>query len=159
MADNKETIKRYFDDFRECLHDVIVQQFAKTGDDAVKVARNPHDKDWTDRTGNLRSSIGFMVTYKGKQVELGGFESTAAPNGNGQEGTEEGERVIKGLKGTNTEGYALVIVAGMNYAEYVQAHENRDVLASAESFARDEIKKNLSIVPQLVEQKMKAKGW
>lgn len=36
-------------------------------------------------------------------------------------------------------GYALVVVAGMNYAEFVEAMENKNVLASAELFARKEL--------------------
>lgn len=158
MADNKETIKRYFDDFRECTYKAIIGIFSYIGEEAIKVAREDHANNWDDQTGNLRSSIGYMVTYKGKQVKLGGFESTAAPNGSGQEGTEEGKRVIKGLKGTNTDGFALVVVAGMNYAEYVQA-KGRDVLASAELHARKRLPEMMERIPERVEALMKKKGW
>ena len=47
--------------------------------------------------------------------------------------------LIEELSKKFANGYALVVVAGMNYAEFVEAMENKNVLASAELFARKEL--------------------
>ena len=158
MASSKETIKKYFDDFRECTFKAIIEAFAYVGEEAIKKAREDHENNWTDQTGNLRSSIGYMVTYDGKEVKTSGFEPTKGKTGNGAEGQAEGKRVIEGLKGTNTEEFALVVVAGMNYAEYVEAH-GRDVLASAELYARKRLPEMMERIPEKIESLMKRKGW
>lgn len=41
--------------------------------------------------------------------------------------------------------YALVVVAAMNYADFVEAKENKDVLASAELWARSVVDGKLKL--------------
>lgn len=41
--------------------------------------------------------------------------------------------------------YALVVVAAMNYADFVEAKENKDVLASTELWARSVIDGKLKL--------------
>ena len=57
----------------------------------------------------------------------------------GNEGVRKGKALIEELSKKFANGYALVVVAGMNYAEFVEAMENKNVLASAELFARKEL--------------------
>lgn len=154
-----EGLKQYFDDFKRCTHKAIVQVLSRLGVECVTKAREPHAGDWEDHSGNLRSSIGFMITYNGKKVTSDGFEPTAAPDGNGAEGQQEGQNFIMSIASQNSQGYALVMVAGMNYAEFVEAHESRDVLAHVELFARGEIEERMNRVPDLVKEYMKKKGW
>ena len=160
MADNEKKIKMYFEDLQECTFDAIVETYAYIGEVAVRTAREDHAGNWKDHTGNLRSSIGYMVTYNGEEVLSNGFMPTKTKEGGtGVEGQAEGKKFIEGLKGTQSEGFALIVVAGMNYAEYVEAHENRDVLANAELEARRQLDKMMKRIPELVEEKMKNKGW
>lgn len=154
----KGDIKQYFDDFRECTFKAIVDIFSYIGEEAIKLAREDHANNWIDQTGNLRSSIGYMVTYDGKEVQTSGFYPTTAQKGNGKEGQAEGKRVVEGLKGTHTEGFALVVVAGMNYAEYVEAN-GRDVLASAELHARKRLPEMMERIPERIDAEMKKRGW
>lgn len=49
----------------------------------------------------------------------------------GNEGVRKGKALIEELSKKFANGYALVVVAGMNYAEFVEAMENKNVLASA----------------------------
>lgn len=159
---SKSDINKYFDDYRECTFKAIVEAFEIVGEEAVKFARNPHVGDWHDRSGNLRSSIGYIVTYDGKAVKRGKFKEVLSKDGsgiNGREGIEAGKRAIEGLKGTHTEGFALIIVAGMNYAEYVEAFEDYDVLAGAELHARKIMQEYLDLVPTKIESEMKKRGW
>ena len=41
--------------------------------------------------------------------------------------------------------YALVVVAAMNYADFVEAKENKDVLASTELWARSVVDGKLNL--------------
>ncbi len=44
--------------------------------------------------------------------------------------------MVEELAKQYSDTYALVVVAAMNYADYVEALENKDVLASTELWAR-----------------------
>lgn len=86
----------------------------------------PASESWIDRTGNLRSSIGYAIFRNGKADTLGGFSQVSQ----GGEGVSEGEEYVKTLSKDKGQ-YGLAVVAGMNYASYVEMHEGKDVLASA----------------------------
>ena len=63
---------------------------------------------------------------------------TSAPEGNGSKGKQEGQNYLEETAKTVAESsdFSLVVVAGMNYAGVVEAMDNKDVLASAELWAR-----------------------
>ena len=74
---------------------------------------------YDDQTGNLRSSIGFRLYKDGTAVKDGGFKNVG--NGNG---VEEAKNALDkyGLSyEISTNGWTLLIVAGMSYATYVEA--------------------------------------
>ena len=75
--------------------------------------------NFTDRTGNLRSSIGYVLAKDGDIIDVGGFESISGPEGNNGEGISEGKKYAEELGKSSGSGYTLIIVAGMNYAEYI----------------------------------------
>lgn len=93
------------------------------------------EESWNDQTGNLRSSIGYIITRDGNIVTKGGFKPTAAPKGNGNKGRQVGEQYATSVKPDGSQ-MALVIVAGMEYAIYVEARDNKDVLASTQLWAQ-----------------------
>lgn len=116
----------------------VIESLTRVGEEAVKLAKLiPPERGFTDRTGNLRSSIGYVVLVDGKPVNV----AFAAVKG-GHAGVNEGQRLALQV-GSKTEGYALVVVAGMNYAVHVES-KGRDVLTSAEKFAEKEIAKHLA---------------
>ena len=82
-----------------------------SGEVGVSVARN--HGSYTDRTGNLRSSVGYLVHSKGNSDEVAGFTGTS-------EGTNEGEKAIREVAAALSSEHALVMVAGMPYAENVE---------------------------------------
>lgn len=93
------------------------------------VAEAVSSGNYTDQTGNLRSSIGYVVADAGSVVEEGGFY----PLG-GADGPDVGRaKALRQAEGTG--GVTLVIVAGMSYAQYV-ADKGYNVLDSAELLAR-----------------------
>lgn len=116
----------------------LIESLTRVGEEAVKLAKMiPPERGFKDRTGNLRSSIGYVVLVDGKPVNV----AFAAVKG-GHAGVNEGQRLALQV-GSKTEGYALVIVAGMNYAVHVES-KGRDVLTSAEKFAEKEVAKHLA---------------
>lgn len=114
---------------------LTIQALANLGDDCVAEARNrPQADSWFNQTGNLRSSIGYVVVAHGAIVKRSGFETIM----NGSEGSMEGKKLAEELAKKYSSGYALIVVAGMNYAEYVEAKDSKSVLASAELLAHAE---------------------
>ena len=91
---------------------------------------------YADQSGNLRSSIGFVIYYNGEKVSTGGFGGGALfPNkegvrGSGKEGTEKGGNVAEEIAEQFPKGFVLVVVAGMEYAAYVEA-KGYDVLTGS----------------------------
>ena len=125
----------------------IIESLCRVGEEAVKLARLPHENDWTDRTGNLRSSIGYVVFVDGRQYAMSTFESvppgeTKQPKNATYNGSNVGYALAQQV-GEQTQGYALVVVAGMNYAVHVES-KGRDVLTSAEKQAEKDIAKELA---------------
>lgn len=99
---------------------------------------------YTDRTGNLRSSVGYVIAVDGKVVRTGDFGGSS-PAGQGQ---SEGESFAKSLVSRFPKGVALIVVAGMDYASHVSAR-GYNVLDSAELMAE-------KLVPQML-RKLKVK--
>ena len=58
---------------------------------------------------------------------------------NGTQGPVEGKNLARKLAGSYKTGFALIVVAGMHYAAYVEAMENKVVLTSAELLAKREL--------------------
>lgn len=104
-------------------------------------------------TGNLRSSIGYVIGYDGKVIKEGGFHKVQGRGenyqriafttrrgkavdfwargkyGDGSEGSRKGIELARSVI-ANTRGYSFVIVAGMEYASYVNSR-GYDVMDSA----------------------------
>ena len=117
---------------KERVEVLTVRALSYLGELCVIEARNrPQEISWYDRSGNLRSSIGYAIIHNGKILEYSDFTQVRQ----GNEGVRKGKALIEEL----SKKFALVVVAGMNYAEFVEAMENKNVLASAELFARKEL--------------------
>lgn len=117
---------------------IVIQTFKYVGSQCVKKARSLNT--YKDQTGNLRSSIGYMVLDDGKIVSKSAFQIVK----DGSQGNETGSEFINriALDGGN-EGVVLIVVAGMNYASYVEAR-GFDVLTSAELLAEQKVPELLS---------------
>jgi len=114
---------------------LVIQALSNLGDMCIAEARDRAEEDsWFNQTGNLRSSIGYIVVVHGSIVKMSGFETVL----NGSEGSMTGRKLAEELSKKYSSGHALVVVAGMNYAEYVEAKDGKSVLASAELLAHSE---------------------
>lgn len=121
------------------LENAVVRRLEYIGMFCIAEAR-ASDK-YTDQTGNLRSSIGFSVLKNGKEVKSFGFELVK----NGQDGQKEGKEFLTEIAKGYNEGIVLIVVAGMNYAAYVEA-KGLNVLASSEIKAKEVAKKMIEVL-------------
>ncbi len=112
------------------ISDLIIKQLSYIGEQAVKTARD--NGKYNDITGNLRSSIGYMVLYDGKPVVYGASKQYSGKEGNGEQGAPAAEALLNKLQAKFPWGIVLIICAGMNYAAYVEFKKDKDVLHSAE---------------------------
>ena len=137
MITTEQQLNKFFELAEQEACKEVINTLAYLGEQCISMVREGKEAGlWTDRTGNLRSSIGYVVVYNGQIVELAGFN----PMGTGIEGQTEGGTYAEQLAKQQTKGYALIVVAGMAYASYVEA-KGFDVLANTELYARQEAPK------------------
>lgn len=74
---------------------------------------------FNDDTGNLRSSIGFILLYDGEVVHSDFTQS--AQGTDKATGVEVGTKYAKEIGADYNTGWAIITVAGMEYAGYVEA--------------------------------------
>jgi hypothetical protein len=129
-TDIRNLIKQKF----ERIEEAVLTRLQRVGETFITDARN--NGTYTDRTGNLRSSIGYVVLKNGEQYYRGGFE----PIKTGAEGSARGKKVLLDAISRFPTGYVLIVVAGMSYAAAVEAH-GRDVLTGSSQSAVIELKR------------------
>lgn len=119
------------------IFECVKEGLAMLGEECVNnIRERPASSSWIDQTGNLRSSIGYAVFEYGRKEIESAFKQVK----NGQEGTDAGRKMIDELAREYSDTFALVVIAGMDYAEYVERRDNKDVLASEELRAKSVIK-------------------
>lgn len=102
-----------------------------------------------NQTGNLRSSMGFVLAKDGEIIETGGFTQVAGngenkgKSGDGQNGVQAGRKYAEELARSSGRGYVLIVVAGMNYAGYVET-KGYDVLTQSGTFLESEVRKMIN---------------
>ena len=117
---------------------VLLRTMYYVGERVLNAARST--QSYKDQTGNLRSSLGYVVVQDGEIVQASDFQ----PVKNGKEGVAKGQEYVRDLIRRNAEGIVLIVVAGMNYAQYVAA-KGYDVLDSSELLAQE-------LVPKMLKQ-------
>lgn len=83
------------------------------------------NKGYKNQTANLKSSIGGCVLKDGRPVTYRGFKGQAA-------GGQTGLEFLNSLISSVGKGYSILIVAGMEYATYVENYRNLNVLKKTE---------------------------
>ncbi len=130
---HKELMQGY-----ERIKKLTLRALAYLGEQCVTRVRDRSGVDsWFDDTGALRSSIGYVIAYKGQIIQYSDFTTV----GNGADGSREGREFAEQIVKTFSNEFVLIVVAGRHYAEYVEAKDNKDVLASTELWARGEVPK------------------
>lgn len=127
------------------IRNAIIYGLHDAGTEAVKRAREVVIEGgvaligapYTVQTSNLVSSTGYGIIEDGKLIETSTFDAVGGPKGDGIEGSQTGREYLNQLARQFPQGYALILVAGMHYASYVQEIHHRDVLAGASLIAEN----------------------
>lgn len=101
--------------FKQRQEREIVRRLQYIGEEAINTART--SRRYLDQTGNLTSSIGYVILRNGSVMSKAGFDKVK----NGDEGVMQGESLAMRLASNYPYDYALLVVAGMDYAAYVEA--------------------------------------
>lgn len=117
---NGAQLQNVVNQFHEEIHQDILEVYRYIGEEFVNKART--SGNYSDRTGNLRSSIGYIILFNGKIVEQN-FEGNT-------EGKNQGINAANELAEQHPEGYVIIGVAGMKYSAYVEAR-NYDVITGS----------------------------
>lgn len=113
----------------------IIRVLRFVGEKAVNEARM--NKTYQDRTANLRNSTGYVIVFN-NQVVHEDFSLTASGNEpSSEDGVQIGREFALQLA-NNYPDIALIVVAGMNYAAYVESR-GYNVLTSAEQLAKVQV--------------------
>ena len=128
-----------FDEQIKRIEFALIRTLKYVGEECVNAARNAKEKTYKDQTGNLRSSVGAIVSVDGKIEWQTSFEVVKQ----GGQGATEGAAFAKALVSKFPKGIALIVVAGKNYAVHV-SNRGYDVLTSAELEANSLVPKMLA---------------
>lgn len=112
------------------IADLLIKQLSYIGEECIRIARE--SGSYNDITGNLRSSIGYVILYDGKPVVSGASKQYSGKKGEGEDGPPAAEALLTSLQAKYPWGIVLIVCAGMKYAAYVEAVHHKDVLTSAE---------------------------
>ncbi|MDR0619178.1 MAG: hypothetical protein LBG17_04700 [Bacteroidales bacterium] len=113
------------------FREVIIMRLQHIGEEAVNAART--QGKYKDQTANLRSSTGYVIVENGQIISQSNFPAitSTATGGTGTKGSTNGREFALSIARMYPQGIALIVVAGMSYAVYVQG-KGLDVLSSAE---------------------------
>jgi hypothetical protein len=102
-------------------------------------------RTYTDQTSNLTNSIGYAVAQGGKPVYYGGFIQPG-------EGQEAGLKVAMEMAAKTPSTFSLIIVAGMDYAAYVE-DMGYNVILPAELKARTDFPAAMKRLAEMAKNK------
>ena len=138
----KEDVKRLMEVKLAQLEQAIINRLIFVGENFVANARNNHT--YLDQTGNLTSSIGYLVLKKGSDVKSN-YKGNA-------EGVQKAKSLAEELKPDFVKGYTLIVFAGMDYAAAVESR-GRDVLTASSIIAKRELKQAIKNIKNKLKNK------
>ena len=119
----------------------MLRALTKLGEESiVKIRDRDQGQSWIDHTGNLRSSVGYSVYDYGVKYMQSSFATVLS----GSKGRSEGMRMVNELAQEYSNVFALVVVAAMDYAAYVEAVRGKDVLESTRLWAMSVVEQRLN---------------
>lgn len=131
--------------FQQRVEEAAVFVLTALGEELVVYARE--NRTYTDQTGNLTNSIGYAVARGTEIVNYGGQVQQG-------EGADAALETAMKMAETLPNSYSLVVVAGMNYAAYVEA-KGYNVIVPAELKARRDFPQVMQKLVAKVKEKAK----
>lgn len=135
----KDDVRKRFDAFLNEIEKKQIARLQRLGEMCLVEART--NKGYMMRTGALLSSTGYEVFVDGVAIHSQFDAASGAESNAAETGIKSGQSIAETI-GKGTKGIALVVVAGMNYAAYVEA-KGYNVLSSAEHLAERELPRML----------------
>lgn len=120
-------IDRFVNQFVDRAEEKMYMLLQAAGEMFVRYARE--SGRYIDHTGNLRSSIGYVIVRNGKLASRNFKKQDVGTEGS--EGVNKAEKLARELANTYNTGLVLIGVAGMEYALFVEAMESKDVITGA----------------------------
>lgn len=145
MWTNEREVRTRFKELELLYNQRAVDYLSRLGEQVVKYAKE--NGNYTDRTANLRNSIGYIVVQSGKVIveSFTGGSSSKEPGGDEAMAKETGRTYAEQLVSEYSKNKTyLVWVAGMEYAAYVEAKDYDVIQGSGdwvESRAQSEMEK------------------
>lgn len=135
----KDDVKARLDAFLDEIQRKQIARLQQLGEMCLIEART--NKGYMMQTGALLSSTGYQVFVDGIAIHSKFEAASGAQSDAAAKGVNAGQTVADAI-GKETKGVCLVVVAGMNYATYVEA-KGKNVLTSAEHLAERELPRML----------------
>lgn len=135
----KDDVRKRFDAFLNEIEKKQIARLQRLGEMCLVEART--NKGYMMQTGALLSSTGYEVFVDGVAIHSQFDAASGAESNAAETGIKSGQSIAETI-GRGTKGIALVVVAGMNYAAYVEA-KGYNVLSSAEHLAERELPRML----------------
>lgn len=135
----KADIRRMLNQRKERIEQALLLRLQRIGEEFVTNARDK--ATFTDRTGNLRSSIGYVIMKDGKQI----FSNFLKVGRSGKDGVATAKEVAKEAAKNFSTGFVLIGVAGMDYAADVES-KGYDVITSSSILAEESLKKAVKTI-------------
>lgn len=141
---NFTKIKAQIEQAKTILDKKVLEALHRAGMEIVNYAKD--HRVYNDQTGNLTNSIGFVVLKYGEEKSIF-FEEKVRGLSSDKNGKAEGEKYARQLTSKYiSERYTLLIVAGMQYASFVEDMEHKSVLEHSKQFAPEVLKQALKFV-------------
>ena len=135
----KDDVRKRFDAFLNEIEKKQIARLQRLGEMCLVEART--NKGYMMQTGALLSSTGYEVFVDGVAIHSQFDAASGAESNAAETGIKSGQSIAETI-GKGTKGIAIVVVAGMNYAAYVEA-KGYNVLSSAEHLAERELPRML----------------
>jgi hypothetical protein len=127
------------------IEDAIISRLRFIGETFVINARE--NGTYNDITGNLRSSIGYIVLNNGKVV-VENFERSNRGSDKST-GVSKGRSHALSVKKRFSKGYVLICVAGMQYAAAVESR-GKDVITASSITAKNDMQRAINSLKRKV---------
>lgn len=125
------------------IENLAIKHFISVGKQFVNLARSPHA--YQNYTGNLESSIACEVRRNGAVVYAD--YKKAGSGSDRATGVRKAKAFIEQLAEEMPNGIALIVVAGMEYAAYVEARQ-KDVITGSSLIAKKLLKQAIDDIRQ-----------
>ena len=144
-AKNKKEVNQYILNFSKRIESSLI--FALEFLVAELQNHAKRNASYQDQTSNLKSSIGGIVLKDGVPISYKGFEK----EGQSDVGSRTGIEFLNSLISQNNQGYVIIVVAGMNYATYVENYYGLNVLKKTELRMQRELPKMITKLKKKIE--------